>query len=115
MYNYIIVGAGSAGCAIAARLSENPNNQVCLLEAGPPDTSPFIRMPMGVIAMMRSPSRNWRFWTEPQHNMHERELFWPRGRTLGGSSAVNAMCYTRGHRWDYDHWAELGNTGWSYD
>lgn len=115
MYNYVIVGAGSAGCAIAARLSEDPNNQVCLLEAGPPDNSAFVRMPMGVIAMMRSPSRNWRFWTQPQPHMHNRQLFWPRGRTLGGSSAVNAMCYTRGNRRDYDRWAELGNSGWSYD
>lgn len=115
MYNYVIVGGGSAGCVLAARLSENPDNRVCLLEAGPPDKSFFIRMPMGVIPLMRSRKLNWQFETEPEPNLKNRRLFWPRGRTLGGSSSLNAMCYIRGHRSDYDHWAELGNAGWSYD
>jgi choline dehydrogenase-like flavoprotein len=114
MYDYVIVGGGSAGCVLAARLSEDPDTRVCLLEAGPPDDSFFVRMPFGIAAMMRSRTRNWRFSTEPEPNLGGRRLFWPRGRTLGGSSAVNAMCYTRGHRTDYDHWAELGNRGWSY-
>ncbi|HJP99457.1 MAG TPA: choline dehydrogenase [Rhodanobacteraceae bacterium] len=114
MYDYVIVGAGSAGCVLAARLSEDPEVRVCLLEAGPSDDSFFVRMPFGIAAMMRSRQRNWRFRTEPEPNCAGRRMFWPRGRMLGGSSALNAMCYTRGHHTDYDHWASLGNTGWSY-
>ncbi len=114
-YDYVIVGGGSAGCVLAARLSEDPRVRVCLLEAGPADDSVFVRVPLGVIAMMRSRRRNWRLATEPEPHLGGRRLFWPRGRTLGGSSAINAMCVTRGHRSDYDHWAELGNDGWGYD
>lgn len=114
MYDDIIVGAGSAGCVLANRLSADPNRQVCLLEAGPEDTSPWIHLPVGVFFMMRSKTLNWRYQTEPQPNLYNRRLFWPRGKTLGGSSSSNAMVYTRGHRRDYDHWAELGNQGWSY-
>ncbi|MFA5939279.1 MAG: choline dehydrogenase [Sinimarinibacterium sp.] len=114
MYDYVIVGGGSAGCVLANRLSADGRHQVCLLEAGPRDTSPFIRMPAGLIAILRSDVYNWKFWTTPQPQMGNRRLFWPRGRTLGGSSAINAMCYVRGHAWDYDRWAELGNAGWSY-
>jgi len=113
-YDYIIVGAGSAGCVLANRLSADPAVKVCLLEAGPADTSPFIRMPIGIIAMMMSKVMNWRYFTEPQKHLNNRSLFWPRGKALGGSSSSNAMVYTRGHAWDYDHWAELGNAGWSY-
>ncbi|MDG4596027.1 MAG: choline dehydrogenase [Candidatus Contendobacter sp.] len=114
MYDTIIVGAGSAGCVLANRLSADPNRQVCLLEAGPEDTSPWIHIPVGIFFMMRSKTLNWRYQTEPQPHLHDRRLFWPRGKTLGGSSSSNAMVYTRGHRRDYDHWAELGNRGWSY-
>ena len=114
MYDDIIVGAGSAGCVLANRLSADPNRQVCLLEAGPEDTSPWIHIPVGLFFMMRSKTLNWRYQTEPQPHLYGRRLFWPRGKTLGGSSSSNAMVYTRGHRWDYDHWAELGNRGWSY-
>ncbi len=114
-YDYVIVGGGSAGCVLAARLSEDPCVRVCLLEAGPADDSVFVRVPFGVTAMMRSRRRNWRLMTEPEPHLGGRRLFWPRGRTLGGSSAINAMCFTRGHRSDYDHWAGLGNDGWSYD
>ena len=114
-FDYIIVGAGSAGCVLANRLSENPNNRVCLLEAGPADNSLFIRIPAGIILMMRSNARNWRYYTVPQKALNNRQIYIPRGKTLGGSSAVNAMCYTRGHKWDYDHWASLGNDGWSFD
>ncbi|MDX1803243.1 MAG: choline dehydrogenase [Alcanivorax sp.] len=113
-FDYIIVGAGSAGCVLANRLSENPNNRVCLLEAGPADNSLFVRLPIGIILLMRSNARNWRYYTVPQKALNNRQVYIPRGKTLGGSSAVNAMCYTRGHKWDYDHWAELGNEGWSY-
>ena len=114
MYDYIIVGAGSAGCVLANRLSADPAVKVCLLEAGPRDSSPFIRLPIGILFLMMSKTLNWRYYTEPQAGLYGRRLFWPRGKTLGGSSSSNAMVYTRGHRSDYDHWAALGNRGWSY-
>jgi choline dehydrogenase-like flavoprotein len=112
--DYVIVGAGSAGCVLAHRLSADPSNSVILLEAGPPDSSPFIRLPIGILYMMMSRRLNWRYVTEPQRWLDNRRLFWPRGKTLGGSSSSNAMVYTRGHPSDYDHWAALGNRGWSY-
>ena len=114
-FDYIIIGAGSAGCVLANRLSENPNTKVCLIEAGPSDDSLAVRLPAGIIMLMRSNARNWRYYTVPQKNLNNRQIYIPRGKTLGGSSSVNAMCYTRGHKWDYDHWAELGNDGWGYD
>lgn len=114
-FDYIIVGAGSAGCVLANRLTANANTKVCLIEAGPSDDSLSVRMPSGIIMLMRSNARNWRYYTVPQKNLNNRQIYIPRGKTLGGSSSVNAMCYTRGHKWDYDHWAELGNSGWSYD
>ena len=113
MYDYVIVGGGSAGCVLAARLSEDPGVRACMLEAGPPDDSFFVRMPLGIVALMRSRRRNWMFRTESEPNCAGRRMFRPRGRALDGSSAVNAMCRTRGHRTDYDYWAALGNDGWS--
>ncbi|MEE4250748.1 MAG: GMC family oxidoreductase N-terminal domain-containing protein, partial [Alcanivoracaceae bacterium] len=114
-YDYLIVGGGSAGCVLANRLSANPATRVCLLEAGPDDNSLLVRIPAGIIALMRSRKRNWRYYSVPQKALNNRQVYVPRGKTLGGSSAVNAMCYTRGNRWDYDHWASLGNSGWSWD
>ncbi len=113
-YDYIIVGGGSAGCVLANRLSADPALSVCLLEAGPADSSPFIRMPIGILYLMVSKVLNWRYYTEPQQHLNQRRMYWPRGKTLGGSSSSNAMVYTRGHASDYDHWAALGNAGWSY-
>lgn len=113
-YDYLIVGGGSAGCVLANRLSANPDIQVCLLEAGPADTNPFIRIPMGIIMVLRSKKLNWHYWTTPQPHCANRSMYWPRGKTLGGSSSINAMCYVRGNPQDYDHWAALGNTGWAY-
>lgn len=115
MYDYIIIGAGSAGCVLASRLSENPEISVCLLEAGGPDTSVFIHAPVGVAAMMPTKINNWAFETIPQKGLGGRKGYQPRGKTLGGSSSTNAMLYVRGNKWDYDNWAALGNEGWSYD
>src|SRR6187549_2626208 len=114
MYDYVIVGAGSAGCVLAARLSEDPNVSVCLLEAGARDTNFLIRIPLGLAVLVPRPIHNWAFQTTPQPGLGGRRGYQPRGKTLGGSSSINAMVYTRGHRSDYDQWAALGNPGWSY-
>jgi len=114
-YDYVIVGAGSAGCVLAARLSEDPATRVLLLEAGPPDRSPWIHLPIGYGKTMWSDIYNWRFETDPDPNMNDRRIYWPRGKTLGGSSSINGLIYIRGQAQDYDHWAALGNIGWSYE
>jgi choline dehydrogenase len=113
-FDYVIVGGGSAGCVLANRLSEDQDVSVCLIEAGPPDVNPVIHVPLGILWMMRSAVLNWRYETAPEPQLGGRQLFWPRGRTLGGSSSSNAMLYIRGHASDYDKWAALGNRGWSY-
>ncbi len=112
-YDYIIVGAGSAGCVLAHRLSADPSIRVLLLEAGGRDDSFLIHMPAG-IARLITPKVNWLYQTEPQAELHGRRLFWPRGKTLGGSSSINAMVYIRGQPQDYDHWCDGGNPGWAY-
>lgn len=114
-FDYVIMGGGSAGCVLANRLSADPEIRVMLIEAGPPDTHWTIRMPLAVLLLMRDKLRNWQFQTQPEAQLGNRSLFWPRGRVLGGSSAINGMLYVRGQREDYDHWAALGNKGWSYD
>ena len=114
-FDYVISGAGSAGCALAARLSEDPGTSVCLLEAGGPDSSVLIHAPAGVVAIVPTRRSNYAFETVPQPGLNGRRGYQPRGKVLGGSSSINAMLYVRGNRWDYDHWAALGNPGWSYD
>src|SRR5262245_25297269 len=114
MHDYVIVGAGSAGCVLANRLSADPAVSVLLLEAGGPDSSPFIHTP-AMMALLQDSLYDWRYRTVPQLSCNMRRFAWPRGRTLGGSSSINYMIYIRGHAADYDHWAKLGNTGWSYE
>ncbi len=113
-FDYIVIGAGSAGCVLAGRLSEDPATRVLLLEAGPPDRSLWIHLPIGYGKTMWSAKYNWRFETDPDPNMNGRRIYWPRGKTLGGSSSINGLIYIRGQREDYDHWAALGNPGWSH-
>jgi len=113
-FDYIIVGAGSAGCVLANRLTANPNNRVLLLEAGGKDWNPFIHMPAGLAKLIAFEHLNWSYETEPEPNMNGRRMYWPRGKVLGGSSSINAMCYCRGHRKDYDSWEQAGLTGWGF-
>ncbi|MEP1199611.1 GMC family oxidoreductase [Tateyamaria sp.] len=116
-YDYVIVGGGSAGCVMAARLSEDANVSVCLIEAGGDGRGLFVRAPALVAGMIsgRPKINNWAFHTEPQSGLNGRRGFQPRGKGLGGSSAINAMLYVRGHARDYDEWADLGATGWDWD
>jgi choline dehydrogenase len=114
MYDYIIIGAGSAGCTLAARLSEDPTAKVLVLEAGKPDKHMLIHMPAGFASMGEKSPFNWRYETEPQIHCDNRRMYWPRGKTLGGSSSINAMLYIRGNAYDYDLWRQHGNDGWSY-
>ncbi len=115
MYDYIIVGAGSAGCVLANRLSEDPGTRVLLLEAGPTDWHPFVHMPAGLAKLIGQKGVNWDYSTAPESALGGRRLWWPRGKVLGGSSSINAMCYIRGNARDYDEWDDLGATGWYWD
>jgi choline dehydrogenase len=112
--DFVIVGAGSAGCVMAARLSEDPGTRVVLLEAGGEDRNMWIHIPLGYGKTFANPAVNWMFRTEPDASTNGRSIFWPRGKVLGGSSSINGMVYIRGQHEDYDHWRQLGNAGWSF-
>jgi choline dehydrogenase len=113
--DFIVIGAGSAGCAVAARLSEDPATRVALIEAGGQDNNRWIHIPLGFGKTFADPSVNWCYETEPDPGAGDRRVFWPRGKVLGGSSSINGMVYIRGQAEDFDHWRQLGNAGWSYD
>lgn len=113
--DYVIVGAGSAGCVIANRLSARPDVKVVLLEAGGRDWNPWIHIPVGYFKTMHNPSVDWCYRTEPDPGLNGRRLDWPRGKVLGGSSSLNGLLYVRGQPQDYDRWAQMGNPGWSWD
>lgn len=114
-YDYIVVGAGSAGCVLASRLSEDPEVNVLLLEAGSSAASVFVHMPAGIRVLYTSPKYNWQFWTEPQTRLNNRKIYIPRGGVVGGSSSINSMIAIRGNAWDYDSWAAQGLPAWSYE
>jgi len=114
-YDYIIVGAGSAGCVVARRLSDDPSVRVLLLEAGPPAKGFWLSTPAGMAKLFKNPRYNWGYFTEPVPTLNNRRVYFPRGKALGGSSAINGMVYVRGNRGDFDHWASLGNPGWKWD
>ncbi|MGH7226400.1 MAG: GMC family oxidoreductase, partial [Gemmataceae bacterium] len=113
MFDYIVVGGGSAGCVLASRLSEDAGVRVLLLEAGGADRHPFIHIPAAFSRLFKT-AVDWQLSTEPQTHLHQRRLYWPRGKVLGGSSSINAMIYVRGHLQDYDEWQAMGNDGWGF-
>ncbi len=114
-FDYVVIGAGSAGCVVANRLTEDTSVRVCLIEAGPKDTSPLVHIPLfGMMLLYAHERMNWRFWSTPQPSANGRRLYLPRGKVLGGTSAINGMVYMRGHPADYDAWAAAGNRGWSF-
>ena len=114
-YDYIVAGAGSAGCILANRLSTDAAKRVLLLEAGGRDWYPWVHVPVGYFKTLNNPITDWCYKTEPDQGLNGRAIDWPRGKTLGGSSSINGLLYIRGQREDYDHWRQLGNAGWSYD
>ena len=114
-YDYIVIGAGSAGCVLANRLSADPATRVLLLEAGGRDNYHWIHIPVGYLYCIGNPRTDWGFRTEPEPGLNGRELGYPRGRVLGGCSSINGMIYMRGQAADYDHWRQLGCTGWGWD
>ena len=114
-YDYIVAGAGSAGCVLANRLSEDPAKRVLLLEAGGKDRNPWIHVPVGYFKTLHNPNTDWCYKTEPDPGLGGRSIDWPRGKTLGGCSSINGLLYIRGQREDYDHWRQLGNSGWSFE
>ena len=113
--DYVIVGAGSAGCVVANRLTEDPATRVLLIEAGPRDWNPLIHIPAGYMKLLDHKTLTWGYTAEPDPGVNGRAILYPRGRVLGGSSSINGMIYVRGQPEDFDHWGQLGNRGWSWD
>ena len=113
-YDYIVVGGGTSGCVLANRLSADPGTRVLLLEAGPRDINPWIHVPGGIFKLIHNPAWDWCYRTAPEAELAGREIQWPRGKALGGSSSINGMIYIRGQAEDYDHWSQRGNRGWAY-
>ena len=114
-FDYVIVGAGSAGCVLANRLSANGKHSVLLLEAGPKDSNIWIHVPIGYGKLFKEKTVNWMYQTEPEPGLHGRQVFQPRGKVLGGSSSINGLLYVRGQHEDYDRWRQRGNVGWGFD
>ena len=114
-FDYIVVGAGSAGCVLANRLTASGKHSVLLLEAGPRDRNIWIHVPLGYGVLFKQPKVNWMYQTEPEPELGGRSVFQPRGKVLGGSSSINGLVYIRGQHDDYDRWRQLGNVGWGYD
>ena len=114
-FDYVIVGAGSAGCVLANRLSADGKHSVLLLEAGPKDSNLWIHVPLGYGKLFKEKSVNWMYQTEPEPGLNGRQVFQPRGKVLGGSSSINGLLYVRGQHEDYDRWRQRGNAGWGYD
>ena len=114
-FDFVVVGAGSAGCVLANRLSANPKHRVALLEAGGRDSSPWIHIPVGYFKTMGNPNTDWCYHTQPDPGLNGRSIAWPRGKVLGGSSSINGLLYVRGQAQDYDYWRQLGNQGWGWD
>ena len=114
-FDFIIVGAGSAGCVLANRLTANGRHTVLLLEAGGEDKNPWIHIPIGYGKHFDNPKINWMYWSKPGEERIKRKVRQPRGKVVGGTSSINGLVYMRGQKEDYDHWRQLGNTGWSYD
>src|SRR5688500_651556 len=113
-FDYIVVGAGSAGCALAARLSESGRHSVLLLEAGPQDRNIWIHVPIGYAKLFTDARHNWLYNSEPEPELNGRSIIQPRGKVMGGSSSINGLLYLRGQAEDFDHWRQLGNAGWSF-
>ncbi|MEE3071961.1 MAG: GMC family oxidoreductase N-terminal domain-containing protein, partial [Pseudomonadota bacterium] len=113
-YDYIVVGAGSAGCVVANRLSEDPTKSVLLLEAGGHDKYHWIHIPVGYLYCIGNPRTDWGYKTAPCAGLNDRQLLYPRGKVLGGCSSINGMLYLRGQAADYDGWRQMGNRGWGW-